>query len=73
MWNFISANWVWLLFAGGVVVMHLGHGRHGGGHGGHGGHGSQGGHGGHSGCGGGHTPTTSVDEVAGPELDRNSD
>jgi hypothetical protein len=67
MWNFISANWVWLLFAGGVVVMHLGHGRHGGGHGGHGSHG------GHSGCGGGHAPTTNVDEVASPELHRHSD
>lgn len=37
MWEFLSTNWVWLLFIGGMVVMHLGHGGHGGGHAGHGG------------------------------------
>ena len=35
-------NWVWILFAVGMVAMHLF------GHGGHGGHGSQCGPGGHS-------------------------
>ena len=38
--NFLASNWVWILFLGGMLVMHLGHG----GHGGHGG-----------GCGGGHS------------------
>ena len=47
--EWFSENWVWLLFFGGMVAMHLfGHG----GHGGHGGHAGHGGHGG--GCGGGH-------------------
>ena len=40
--EFLSANWVWILPIGAMLVMHVGHGRHGG---------TQGGHGG---CGGGH-------------------
>lgn len=66
MWDFISANWVWLLFAGGIVVMHLGHGRpHG--------HGGQGGHGGHGGCGGGHATTPTVDKARNPDVHRHAD
>ena len=38
--NFLASNWVWILFLGGMLVMHLGHG-------GHGGH--------RGGCGGGHS------------------
>ena len=42
---------LFILFAVGMVAMHLfGHGSHGG-HGSNGGHGSHGGHGGHGGCG----------------------
>lgn len=29
MWELISANWIWILLIGGMVVMHLGHGGHG--------------------------------------------
>lgn len=39
MLEFLSSNWVWLLLIGGMLFMHLGHGR---------------GHGGHMGCGGHH-------------------
>lgn len=40
--NFLSANWIWILFAGLMITMHLGHGHggHGGGHGGCGSHGA---------------------------------
>ena len=41
--DWFSQNWVWVLFAIGMVAMHMF------GHGGHGGHGGLGGHGGHSG------------------------
>ena len=44
MLGFLSANWIWILLIGGMLVMHLGHGRHGNGHGmagGCGGHASQ--------------------------------
>ena len=37
--EWISQNWVWVLFAVGMIAMHLF------GHGGHGGHGEHGGHG----------------------------
>lgn len=37
MLEFLSGNWVWILLIGGMLFMHLGHGR---------------GHGGHMGCGG---------------------
>ena len=30
MWDFLSANWLWILLIGGMVWMHLGHGGHGG-------------------------------------------
>ena len=41
--EWLSQNWVWVLFAAGMIAMHLfGHGSHGG----HGGHGGNGGHGG---------------------------
>ena len=46
MWDFLSANWVWVLLIGGMLMMHL---RHGGGHGGHGG------------CGGHHNPGAGAD------------
>lgn len=36
--NFFLTYWIWILFIGGMLWMHLGHG----------------GHGGHGGCGGGH-------------------
>jgi hypothetical protein len=48
MLEFLSSNWVWILLIGGMLFMHLGHGRA---------------HGGHMGCGGhqhsgsGHEPT----------------
>jgi hypothetical protein len=35
MWEFLSNNWVWLVFVGGMALMHLGHGGHGGHGGGH--------------------------------------
>ena len=39
--EWFSQNWVWVLFAAGMIAMHLfGHGGHGG-HGGHRGHGGQ--------------------------------
>lgn len=37
MLEFLSSNWLWILLIGGMLFMHLGHGR---------------GHGGHMGCGG---------------------
>lgn len=30
MWDFLSANWLWILLIGGMLWMHLGHGGHGG-------------------------------------------
>lgn len=36
MLEFLNGNWLWILLIGGMLVMHLGHGR---------------GHGGHMGCG----------------------
>ena len=37
--EWLTQNWIWVLFFGGMIAMHLfGHGRHGG-HGAHGGHG----------------------------------
>lgn len=47
MLEFLSSNWLWILLIGGMLLMHLGHGR---GHGGHMGGGSHG----HSGS--GHEP-----------------
>ena len=54
MWEFLSANWIWILLIGAMLLMHLGHG----------------GHGGHGGCGGGHqhsghgqTTSTGSDEL----------
>ena len=35
MWEFLSNNLIWILFIGGMVIMHLGHGGHGGHGGGH--------------------------------------
>ena len=37
MTRFLAANWLWILLIGGMLYMHLGHGRRG--HGGHMGHG----------------------------------
>ncbi len=48
--EWLSQNWVWVLFAAGMIAMHLF------GHGGHGGHGVHGGRGG--GSGGGHDDPT---------------
>lgn len=52
MTNFLQQNWIWILFIGAMLVMHLGGHRHGG-HGGSDGHGQQGPMT-HAGCGGGH-------------------
>lgn len=47
--EWLAQNWIWLLFIGAMVAMHLF------GHGGHGAHGGQGkAPRGHGGCGGGH-------------------
>lgn len=61
MWDFLSANWLWILLIGGMVWMHLGHG----------------GHGGHGGCGGHHQsgtqehPAANIDELrSAPPPDR---
>ena len=35
--EWLSQNWVWVLFAVAMIVMHMGHG----GHGGHSGHGAE--------------------------------
>lgn len=51
MLGYLSANWIWILLIGGMLVMHLGHGRHGHGHGGGGG-----GCGGHGASHDGHEP-----------------
>ena len=42
--EWLSQNWVWVIFIGGFIAMHLF---------GHGGHGRHGGHAGHDGSGGG--------------------
>ena len=50
MFEFLSANWVWILLAAGVLFTLSGRRGHAAGHGtGHGGHGA--GHSGHAGCG----------------------
>lgn len=51
--NFITSNWLWIVVAGGMILMHFSHT-------GHAGHGSNaaGSHQGHGGCGGhGHGPS----------------
>lgn len=53
MLTFLSNNWLWIVFLGGMLLMHRGHGHHAGGHGGAAvGHGAGwgGGHGDHSGA-----------------------
>ena len=58
--EWFSQNWVWVLFAAGMVAMHLfGHGSHGG-HGGHGGHG----------CGHGDTKPANKDSAQRPSEPR---
>lgn len=47
MLTFLSDNWLWIVFLGGMLLMHRGHGLHGGGHGA-----AAGGYG--AGCGGHH-------------------
>lgn len=48
MLTFLSNNWLWIVFLGGMLLMHRSHGHHPGGQGG-----ASGGHG--AGCGGGHS------------------
>jgi len=59
--EWLSQNWVWLLFIGAMVAMHLF------GHGGHGGHGKT--SGGHGGCGGGHAGSAEVNDEERPKAE----
>jgi hypothetical protein len=75
MLTFLSNNWLWIVFLGGMLLMHLGH-RHGGAAGGHGA-GCGGGHGDHSGAPQGDTdhrkhtdPGDDVNDVSGRSLVR---
>lgn len=57
--TFLSANWLWIVLIGGMLVMHLGHSGQGSGGCGHGGHG------GHAEHGDAQKPSTAADDDGG--------